>query len=147
MSSSFSGTAPASVLLLTNRSRSGLPIEPAACDGSTLDQGATSASSATFLGPVRRSYRNAICVRQLSAACWRSSAFISNCTSFPASSNAGAETGGPTAGDVPNAGGAPATGSPGPASLREHDAATALINTVDDFRNCLRDFAIGSPHN
>ena len=51
--------------------------------------------------------------RQLSAACCRSSGFSSNWTSFSASAKVTVETGGPTSGDVPKGGGAPAGGSAG----------------------------------
>jgi hypothetical protein len=46
-------------------------------------------------------------LRQLAAAVSRSAGLISNRTSFSASANVEAETGGPTSGAVPKAGGVP----------------------------------------
>src|SRR5215831_13103924 len=81
--------------------------------------------------------------RQLVAACWRSSGFSSNWFSFSASAKVAIETGGPTSGDVPNAGGAPAGGTSAPdfcfASLQ---ADAAAIRTDAPVRKSLRDFAI-----
>src|SRR5215831_3914659 len=58
--------------------------------------------------------------RQLSAACYRSSGFSSNWSSFSASAKVPVETGGPTSGDVPKAGGAPAGAPRHPASVRSY---------------------------
>lgn len=74
--------------------------------------GATAGSMATLRGPIRHSYSGAMVTRQLSAATFRSGALSSVMTSFSASANVEGETSGPTAADVPNAGGAPAGGSP-----------------------------------
>ncbi len=75
--------------------------------------GARVASRAVFRGPVRRSYDDAMVVRQLAAACARSAALNSTCTSFSASAMVAGETSGPTAGAVPKAGGAPGGASGG----------------------------------
>jgi hypothetical protein len=69
--------------------------------------GATLASIGTFLGPARRSSRNAIDVRQLDAAIERFASVSVTWASFSASANVPADTAGPTAGAVPNVGGAP----------------------------------------
>jgi hypothetical protein len=73
---------------------------------------------------------------------------MGNCTSFSASSNVVDETRGPTAGAVPNAGGAPAGNSaPDPvgevAGFFSH-AALAAISAAVVLKNCLRDFDIAT---
>src|SRR5579871_3258270 len=67
MSSSLAGRGVESGALLTNRSRDG-PTVWFGSAGFHLLPGATLASMATLRGPVRRSRRNAIDVRQLAAA-------------------------------------------------------------------------------
>src|SRR5262245_66361439 len=76
-------------------------------DGVQTVAGATSASSATLRGPLRRSISGASDRCQLDAASSRSDGRIVICTSFSASANVPAETGGPVTGPVPNVGGAP----------------------------------------
>src|SRR5438128_874464 len=87
--------------------------EPVVCPGSTgfhRVAGASSDSNVTFRGPVRRSRLDAIEVRQLAAAMLRSAVVIVTCASFSASAKVDGETSGPTAGAVPNVGGAPGVG-------------------------------------
>src|SRR5258708_25175238 len=136
MSSSAAGSGLRSFIERMNRSRSGPTVCPAA--GSQRDHGATEVSSASLRGPVRRSYRGARELRQLPAACDRSAEVNSNWTSFSASANVEVDTCGPTAGAVPNAGGAPAGGSPvfGCFLLQ---AAAAPINPNEVFRKWRRD--------
>jgi hypothetical protein len=106
MSASLAGSARASPLLRTNRSRAG-PGLAAVNTGFQRLAGARSGSSAIFFGPVLRSRRGAIVRPQLAAAISRSPAVIVTCASFSASANVEAATGGPAAGDVPKVGGAP----------------------------------------
>ena len=106
IASSLAGSAPGSILVRTNRSRSGVHAFP----GSTGFQrvaGAISGSRLTFRGPVRRSSIAAIDRRQLSAAIARSVSLRVTCMSFSASRKVAGETRGPTSGSVPKAGGAP----------------------------------------
>ena len=67
-------------------------------------------------------------LRQLPAACCRSAGVRLNSTSFSASAKVAAETGGPTSGAVPNAGGVPggkaAVSEVGPGLPQEAAAAT-----------------------
>src|SRR5215470_15485702 len=90
----------------TNRSRVG-PIFSLGRAGFHFVPGATLASIGTLRGPVRRSRRNAIEVRQLDAAISRCASVSVTCASFSASVNVPGDTAGPTAGAVPNVGGAP----------------------------------------
>jgi hypothetical protein len=106
MSASVAGSGVVAALRLrTNKSRVG-PASPESA-GFQRVAGATSAPSATFRGPVRRSSSGAIDLRQLPAAIWRSPSLIVTCTSFSASAKVDAETSGPAAGAVANVGGAP----------------------------------------
>ena len=98
-------------MLRTNRSRAGPAVTPGS-SGFQRVAGASVGSSATLRGPVRRSSSGAIDVRQLAAAILRCASVIVTCTSFSASANVAGVTSGPTAGAVPNVGGAPATGLP-----------------------------------
>ena len=66
MSASFDGSG-ASIFDRTSRSFD-TTVFPIA-DGSQRDAGDTPGSIATLRGPVRRSYRNAIALRQFPAAC------------------------------------------------------------------------------
>src|SRR5215471_6487150 len=89
--------------------------------------------------------------RQLSAAILISGGFSSVITSFSASTNVVGETSGPTAGAVPNAGGAPAGGSPGVGAslvfcVLLQDAKAAPTRPRDVWvKNSLRDFGIWLP--
>jgi hypothetical protein len=76
-------------------------------DGVHTVAGATSASSDTLRGPVRRSRSGASDRCQLAAAISRSAGRSVTCTSFSASANVDGDTGGPVTGPVPNVGGAP----------------------------------------
>jgi hypothetical protein len=85
--------------------------------------------------------------RQLSAACCRSSGFSSNWTNLSASAKVTVETGGPTSGDVPKAGGAPAGGTSVRAFcfVSSQAAATAIRTDAPvPVRKSLRDFVIAS---
>src|ERR1700676_26515 len=99
-------------------------------------------------------------LRQLPAATSRSSAAISNCTNFSASANVVADTSGPTAGPVPNAGGAPGGRSaefcpaevcPAPREPLTAPSARSPSNRVPStprdvtVKNCLRDFPMNPP--
>src|SRR6185437_3607369 len=82
--------------------------------------------------------------RQLPAACARSSAASENWTSFSASAKVAGETGGPTSGLVPKAGGAPgvagvpATGAPGCASrLQAAVTAASALKNIRRVRNII----------
>src|ERR1700677_3960003 len=120
---------------------------PAGCPGNVGSQrvaGATDAGGKNLRGPVRRSYRGAIDLRQLPAACSRSEGLSENCTSFSASAKVAAQTTGPPSGAVPNAGGEPGVATGAVAfcvGLRQ--AARPAMRTVDArFRNPRREFAM-----
>src|ERR1700722_11232566 len=99
-------------------------------------------------------------LRQLPAATSRSSAAISNCTNFSASTNVVADTCGPTAGPVPNAGGAPGGRSAEfcpagfcpvlrsvvavPSTRSPSNPAPSTPKGVS-VKNCLRDFPMNPP--
>src|SRR5882672_1079884 len=106
MSASLAGNGTVSLALRTNVSRVGPDLSPAS-SGFQRVAGATSGSSAIFLGPTRRSRSGAIDCRQLAAAISRSAALIVTCASFSASANVDGDTAGPAPGAVPNVGGAP----------------------------------------
>src|SRR5439155_5158287 len=111
---------------------------PAVCPGrigSQRDQGATEASIVTLRGPVRRSYSAAILLRQLFAATARSLSLNSICTNFSASANVAGATSGPTAGPVPNAGGAPGCCCSGACEKLGRAPAAANKPTDARFRN------------
>src|SRR5262245_42021574 len=114
MSASFAGSGPASPLLRVKTSRDGPTGWPLRF-GFQRVAGATSASSATFRGPTRRSSCGAIDRGQLADAISRSAALIVTCISFSASANVEGETGGPAAGAVANVGGAPGVAGSEPA--------------------------------
>jgi hypothetical protein len=78
--------------------------------GVHLVAGATSGSSGTVRGPVRRSSIGAIVLRHVAAAIVRSLVVIVTCASFSASAKVAGVTSGPTGGAVPKVGGAPAVG-------------------------------------
>src|SRR6266481_675237 len=85
-------------------------------------------------------------LRQLPAAAARSVALNFIWTSFSASANVEAETAGPTAGAVPNAGGAPGGRSTGVCAwLRRATAAPRRPRDVR-LKNCLRDLNMASPN-
>jgi hypothetical protein len=107
--------------------------------------GARFDSSASFLGPVRRSYNDAIVRRQLPAACARSGGVNSNRTSFSACANVSSETSGPTEGLVPNAEGAPGGSSLGFCAQPRFMATAPNIPSDDAAKNCLRDFDMNPP--
>src|SRR2546428_2841155 len=106
ISSSVAGRGPGSIRLRTKRWYSGVQVDPGRA-GFQREAGAISDSRLTLRGPVRRSSIAAIDRRQLSAAMVRSASLMVTCMSFSASRNVVVETGGPTSGDVPNAGGVP----------------------------------------
>src|SRR5438477_10325805 len=81
-------------------------------------------------------------LRQLDAAISRSAALISTCASFSACANVAGETGGPTSGDVPNAGGAPGGKSAALLTGLRQAAVTAAMLADTRVRNCRRDFAM-----
>jgi hypothetical protein len=152
MSASLAGSDVALARLRTNASRVG-----AGCvsmrDGIHTVAGATSGSSATFRGPVRRSRSGARVRCQLEAACSRSEGRIVICTSFSASANVAGDTGGPVIGPVPNVGGAPGVeaGAAGAGACPELDGACALQAAAPAStpsgavsRNCRRVFMIGA---
>ena len=96
-------------------------------------------------GPVRRSYSGAMVLRQLPAAISRSAALSSNWASFSASAKVEGETGGPTSGAVPKAGGVPGGGASGSGEDLRH-ATVALMRAVAVWlRNCLRESDMFSP--
>ena len=107
MSASLLGNGRRLSALRTIRFESGLFVRRPGRMGFHCVAGASSDSSASLRGPVRRSDIGAICMRQFSAACSRSVDLISICTSFSASEKVAPVTCGPTAGEVPNAVGAP----------------------------------------
>ena len=126
-------------------------ISAGTVQGDVLDEkggsvaGATVGSSPIFRGPVRRSSNAAIVRRQLAAAVSRSGALIWTCTNFSASANVVGDTSGPTSGEVPKAGGAPAGGvsifcSFG-ASAR-HAATAPRMPSGARIRNWRREFTI-----
>src|SRR5581483_11818431 len=82
-------------------------------------------------------------LRQFPAATLRSAGASGNCTSFSASENVAAETGGPACGAVPNAGGAPG-GSGLPVCAVEELRAAAPIRKLAEarVRNWRRDFVM-----
>src|ERR1022692_2744954 len=143
MSASVAGSCPGSFLVRINRSRAGPRLWPGKT-GSHCELGARDGSNPTLRGPVRRSYSGAMVVRQLPAATARSVPVSSTCMSFSASAKVEGDTSGPTAGAVPNAGGAPGGSSAGFCALPGR-AAAAPSNPRDvRDRNCLRDFDIVS---
>ncbi len=77
--------------------------------------------------------------RQLFAAISRSGGLICTCTSFSASEKVAEETGGPAAGVVPNAGGAPGGNSAAgcEAFWQAVDAPSTAMAAL--LRNCLRE--------
>src|SRR5664280_3112897 len=81
---------------------------------------------------------------QLPAAWASSSELNSTSTSFSAWAKVAGDTGGPTGGAVPKAGGAPGGGAAGVWAARRHAAAEAIRPMEARFRDCLRDFAM--PH-
>src|SRR6185437_1831125 len=83
--------------------------------------------------------------RQLWAACFKSALDISIWTSFSASENVAGETGGPTCGAVPNAGGAPGGSSAGFWELERQPAVAASTARELRFRNCLRELDMAPP--
>src|ERR1700693_170332 len=85
-------------------------------------------------------------LRQLPAATERSAAVISNCTNFSASANVVVDTSGPTAGPVPNAGGAPGGKSEWLCPCPCNTAAAPSIPRDVTVKNCLRDFPMNPPH-
>jgi hypothetical protein len=109
MSASLDGSGPGSLALRMNLSRSAITFCPGRA-GFHRVAGARSDSNFTFLGPVRRSSIEAIDLRQLAAAIFRSASVIVTCASFSASAKVAGETSGPTSGAVPNVGGAPGGG-------------------------------------
>lgn len=82
-------------------------------------------------------------LRQFPAASWRSSGASWNCTSFSVSAKVDVETGGPTSGAVPNAGGDPGGEEVSDAGLRQ--ASVAANRAIEaPLRNFRREF--GMPH-
>src|SRR5271169_272396 len=112
MSSSLAGRGIVGALLRTNLLRDGTDGRPGSM-GSQRVAGASVASSASFRGPVRRSYTEASVLRQLAAATERSGSVNGNCVNFSASAKVETVTSGPTGGPAPNAGGAPGGRFPG----------------------------------
>src|SRR5579859_2643183 len=140
MSSSFVGREAASVLL-KNRSCRTTDLAPGII-GFHLVAGASPSSSASFFGPVRRSYTAASVFLQLEAASARSASVMGNCTSFSPSANVVVETSGPNAGPAPNAGGAPGGKFEG-FCARSREAAAALSSPREvTVKNSLRDLDI-----
>src|ERR1700676_4337533 len=78
--------------------------------------------------------------RQLRAACSRSAPVRLICTSFSASLKVVGETSGPTGGEVPNAGGAPAGGAGTFCDFPPHPAAAPSRASVERVKNSLREF-------
>src|SRR5882672_2077820 len=143
MSASLVGNGTASLLLRTNASRVGPELSPAS-SGFQRVAGATSGSSAIFLGPTRRSRSGAIDCRQLAAAISRSAALIVTCASFSASANVDGDTAGPDAGAVPKVGGAPGVvggaDTVAPCCSLRHATAAPSAPSGAAIRNCLRVF-------
>src|SRR5579871_4408099 len=83
-------------------------------------------------------------LRQFPAASWRSAALIGNCTSFSACSNVAGETGGPTSGEVPNAGGAPGGRDAGSGDGLRHAIAVVMRAAEAPVINWRRDFGMVS---
>jgi hypothetical protein len=110
ISVSLDGSGPGSPGVRTKRPCP-VPEWSSARSGIQRDAGATSASRATFRGPVRRSYSAAIDARQLFAAISRCSRLSSTWTSFSASAKVEGETSGPASGAAPKVGGAPGGGA------------------------------------
>ena len=107
MSPSDLGNGSALTLLRTNCSLFGPTLIPGKAGFHSV-AGTSAAVSSVLRGPVRRSSSPAIKVRQLPLAICRSAAVISICISFSASAKVVTDTSGPTAGALPNTGGAPA---------------------------------------
>src|SRR5579884_2122321 len=138
MSASLDGSGPGSLAVRTKRSRAGLKSFPIQ-SGFHRDAGGTPMESGSEIlrGPVRRSSSDAIAVRQLSAAIFRSASVIVTCASFSASTKVPGETGGPAPGPVLNAGGAP-----GVSGVDDVDAADVLAADDDaPFCSSLRQLA------
>src|SRR5262245_59114091 len=106
MSSSLVGNGAASGFERTNLSWVGAGGMPGNIGFHSV-AGASVSTSATRIGPVRRSRYCASDVRQVSAACCRSASVIVTCISFSASANVAGVTAGPEPAPVPNVGGAP----------------------------------------
>src|SRR5689334_20651450 len=84
--------------------------------------------------------------RQFCAACVRSFSVISTRTSFSASAKVAAETSGPTAGAVPNAGGAPGGELGGGFCANTRDSAAAASMAADEVsRKSRREWDTCSP--
>jgi hypothetical protein len=107
MASSVDGSDTPIAADRTNRSTAGGAGIPGSCGFHNV-AGASVSASATLRGPVRRSRYCANDERHDSASCCRSAGVIVICTSFSASANVSAVTGGPDPAPVPNVGGAPA---------------------------------------
>src|SRR5262249_52692937 len=112
MSSSREGSGSGSLFDRMKRSFAG-PLERPGKTGFHWEYGARVDSSATWRGPLRRSYKAAMVCRQLAAAIERSAVLNSTWASLSASANVVVETCGPTPGPVPKAGGIPAGGADG----------------------------------
>src|ERR1017187_1543762 len=85
-------------------------------------------------------------VRQLPAATARSVPLSSTCMSFSASAKVEGDTSGPTAGAVPNAGGAPGGSWAGFGALLGPAAAVPSKPRDVRDRNCLSDFDMCPPN-
>src|SRR5262245_32382355 len=85
MASSDDGSGEPSGFERTNRSRADPYAGTPGIIGSHSVAGASVATIATFLGPVRRSRYGAIALRHDSTACCRSAGVIVTCISFSAS--------------------------------------------------------------
>src|SRR5690348_2837300 len=111
--------------------------------GFQREAGAKPGSSATFRGPLRRSYKGAMVLDQVLAAIARSPSVIRTCISFSASAKVAGETAGPADGPSPNAEGIPAGASPPCCAV----VATAEPRRNKDVwvRNCLRDLDMALP--
>ena len=145
MSSSVAGRAPDAAGVRIKRSLAGPANSPGAFpgnDGFHCDAGATEDAGKNLRGPVRRSYKGAIALRQFPAACSRSEGVRSNCTSFSASAKVAAETGGPTSGAVPKAGGDPGGRLDALCCGLRHAANAALKAMDARFRNRRREFGM-----
>src|SRR5262249_42127855 len=81
-------------------------------------------------------------LRQLPAACSRSAGLRSNWTSFSTSAKVAGETGGPTSGAVPKAGGAPAGGAEAWEAVLRHAAETAARAAETRLRKWRREFCM-----
>ena len=130
--------------------------EPVACRAGLLMPGSTGSQRVAGATDGRRrelARAGAALVERRHASCAncrrpsaRSAGLSSNCTSFSASANVAGETGGPTAGAVPKAGGAPGGGAADSGEGLRQAAVPAMRAAEARLRNCRRELGMVSPN-